>query len=185
MGLDAQARRGAGGDHAEEQQEGRGETVEITNGHDTHLEFRFRFLRPTLQDVGSGAVRLDNRYVAPSEHRIDQQFCAAAMRFRRCEEGAQFRTPSLRLRSLSREAQMPSPAVAKAPAAVRPRNSRKAGARRSKRRSKFARDMTHTFQFEPQGSGAVSYLNSAQIGMCSLTVNGICTALRCEIMVMP
>ena len=39
-GLDAHARRGAGGDHAEEQQEGRGETVEMTqveDGHDTHL----------------------------------------------------------------------------------------------------------------------------------------------------
>ena len=45
MGLDAQARGGAGGDHAEEQQEGRGEAVEIANGHDTHLvEFQFRFL---------------------------------------------------------------------------------------------------------------------------------------------
>ena len=37
MGLDAQARGGAGGDHAEEQQEGRGEAVEVTDGHDTHL----------------------------------------------------------------------------------------------------------------------------------------------------
>src|ERR1044071_2628743 len=84
------------------------------------------------------------------------------MRFRRCEEGA-VEAPSL-VWLPSGEAQMPSPAVANAPAAVRPRNSRNAGARRSKSRSKFARDMTHTFQFEPQGSGGVSYLNIAQIG---------------------
>ena len=56
----------------------------------------------------------------------------------------------------------PRPAVAKA--AVRPRTSRNAGARLSKKRPNFVRDMTHTFQLEPLGAGRVSYLNNAKIG---------------------
>ena|SRR5207237_9100340 len=71
--------------------------------------------------------------------------------------------PLLKASPLKGELQMtPRPAVAKA--AVRPRNSRNAGARRSKARSKFTRDMTHTFQLDPQAIEGVSYLNTAQIG---------------------
>jgi hypothetical protein len=43
-GLDAQGGRAAGGEEAEEQQEGRDEAIEVTfevrERHDTHLEFR-------------------------------------------------------------------------------------------------------------------------------------------------
>jgi hypothetical protein len=119
---------------------------------------------------GSGAVRLDKCLIAPSEHCIDQRFRLTAMRLRTGRSRPRKRGPlGAPLRRFD----------------CRPRNSRNAGARRSKTRSNFARDMTHTFQFEPQGSGGVSYLNIAQIGATTLTVNGICTALRYEIMVMP
>lgn len=84
---------------------------------------------------------------------------------------------------------MPRPAVAKA--AVRPRNSRNAGAKRSKTRSKFARDMTHTpFQLEILaplfwklwGAGAFSFEQRSDRGVV-MRLQGIYAALRYEIMV--
>ena len=53
--------------------------------------------------------------------------------------------------------------TANAAAREEPMTRIRAGARRSKNRSKLARDMTHTFEFEPRGGGRVSYLNSAKI----------------------
>ena len=41
--------------------------------------------------------------------------------------------------------------------------------------------MTHTFQFEPQGSGGVSYLNSAQIGANNSKVHVIESLDRLEL----